>query len=113
MTEIPKMKNIRLPSYLKWIRTQPCLFKKCFSPTEPHHIRKHTDGGVALKPSDCFVVPLCRKHHREWHDRHKPTAEYHLVKAAEYQIRYLLERGEYKLINDALRGIGESMKEIE
>ena len=30
---------------------------------EVAHVRTGTDGGMGLKPSDRFTVPLCRRHH--------------------------------------------------
>ncbi len=32
-----------------------------------HHIRKGTDGGMGLKPSDMYAVPICNTCHREIH----------------------------------------------
>jgi hypothetical protein len=34
---------------------------------EAHHVRVGTDGGIGLKPSDWWCVPICLQHHRE-HD---------------------------------------------
>jgi hypothetical protein len=31
------------------------------------HVRRGTDGGMGLKPSDGFTIPLCASHHRAQH----------------------------------------------
>ena len=36
-------------------------------PIECAHVRKGTDGGVSLKPSDKWAISLCSCHHREQH----------------------------------------------
>ena len=36
-------------------------------PIECAHVRRRTDGGMALKPSDRWLVSLCSDHHREQH----------------------------------------------
>jgi hypothetical protein len=36
-------------------------------PIECAHVRSGTDGGVGLKPSDCWAISLCEHHHREQH----------------------------------------------
>jgi hypothetical protein len=57
--------------YLKWIRQQPCGVCGRF-PSDPHHLRD-PNGKHTRRFSDLFVIPLCRKHHREVHDH--PTVE--------------------------------------
>lgn len=41
----------------------------CGKGAEPHHWRRGADGGTGLKPSDCFCIPLCHRHHRQVHDK--------------------------------------------
>jgi hypothetical protein len=53
--------------HLAYIRTLPCLFCGRLGPSDPAHIRTGTDGGIGLKPSDRFTVPLCRDDHRHQH----------------------------------------------
>lgn len=61
-----KQKNIRNRRYLDWLKTQPCYMCGVI-PCDPAHIRRFTDGGTGLKPSDCYALPLCRPHHQEQH----------------------------------------------
>lgn len=60
------------PAYLAYVRTLPCLI--CRRPgSDPAHLRTgarqydkpHT--GMGEKPSDCWVLPLCRTHHDDQH----------------------------------------------
>lgn len=30
-----------------------------------HHVRRNTDGGTSMKPSDRWAVPMCDCHHKE------------------------------------------------
>lgn len=34
---------------------------------EAAHIRKFTDGGTGIKPSDCYVLPLSQEEHAKQH----------------------------------------------
>ena len=80
----PQPKKWRNKDYLAFIRRQQCLYaykgrdQRCNGKVEAHHVRSFsiacpgcfvgmpfpTDGGMGLKPSDCFCVPLCAAHHR-------------------------------------------------
>ena len=52
------------PAYLSWVRRQPCYV--CGStPSEAHH---RTGAGMGRKASDHDTMPLCTRHHREFHD---------------------------------------------
>ncbi len=62
---------LRSREYLEYVRSLGCVI--CGAPSEPHHWRKGADGGVALKPSDCFAIPLCHEHHMEAHDHGERT----------------------------------------
>lgn len=64
------------PEHLADIRKLRCLVcgPDCRGPVVPHHVRDGTDGGMGMKPSDRFVVPLCdgihgvvEGHHQEGH----------------------------------------------
>lgn len=50
--------RVRL-SHRAFVRLLPCV--KCGrSPCDAAHVRAGTDGGAGLKPSDRYLVPLCR-----------------------------------------------------
>jgi hypothetical protein len=56
----------RNKEHLKFVRTKACLI--CGrQPSDPHHLRFAELRALGRKPSDEFVVPLCRMHHREVH----------------------------------------------
>lgn len=51
-----------------WVRRHHCSVPGCLgSPIECAHVRGGTDGGLALKPSDRWVISLCANHHIEQH----------------------------------------------
>lgn len=60
------------PAYLAYVRTLPCLICRRV-PSDPAHLRTgarqygkpHT--GMGEKPSDRWVLPLCRTHHDDQH----------------------------------------------
>ena len=56
--------TVRDEDFLNYIRDQPCAV--CMeTPSDPHHL----DSGVmGSKGDDWTAVPLCRQHHREYHD---------------------------------------------
>ena len=66
--------QIRCDGHLKWVRGFQCAVidkrsaHECFGKIEAAHVRTGTDGGMGVKPSDCFVIPLCSAAHREQHN---------------------------------------------
>ena len=60
MSADPKKITKRNPAYLKWIKTRPCVMCGAISPIDPHHESGiGNSGGMSLKCSDFFAVPLC------------------------------------------------------
>lgn len=61
------------PAYLAYVRTLPCRICGRPGPSDPAHLRTgarqydkpHT--GMGEKPSDRWVLPLCRTHHDDQH----------------------------------------------
>ena len=81
----PKM-NVREPSdrvclgHIRWIRQHYCSVKgmnghECKGRIEAHHVRMGTDGGMGIKPSDKWAVPLCVTAHKALHDQGQITVE--------------------------------------
>ncbi len=65
---IERSKPLRSPAHLKWVRSHACSVAGCQGePIEAAHVRTGTDGGTGMKPSDCWVISLCRDHHAEQH----------------------------------------------
>lgn len=65
--EAPQIRNA---SHLKWIRGHECSTRApvCMGfAIEAAHVRTGTDGGLSVKPSDCWTIPLCRHHHEQQH----------------------------------------------
>lgn len=57
----------RSPSYLKWVRTRPCLVCSLSGETHAHHVRMGGGGGIAMKPPDTRALPLCMRCHGTLH----------------------------------------------
>lgn len=56
------------PAHRAWVRRHHCCVPGCERmPIECAHVRHGTDGGTGLKPSDRWVISLCRHHHAEQH----------------------------------------------
>ena len=56
------------PAHRAWVRRHRCCVPDCDClPIECAHVRSGTDGGQGLKPSDCWTISLCQKHHAEQH----------------------------------------------
>jgi hypothetical protein len=61
---------VRSRKYLQFVREHACVF--CATQYDihaHHHGSKRGGGGMGLKPCDLRAVPLCAKHHSEWHTR--------------------------------------------
>lgn len=61
------MSERRDPKHLKFIRSLPCCITGLRGMVEAAHIRSGTDGGMGLKPSDCWTVPLTHAQHYKQH----------------------------------------------
>lgn len=62
-----KQKTPKSPKYLKYVRTLPCVVTGK-SPVEAHHLIGHHEGGMGMKSSDYYAIPLSPEIHRELHD---------------------------------------------
>ncbi len=51
------------PKHRKFINSLPCATCNETPPSECSHIRRRTDGGTGLKPSDMYTIPQCRSCH--------------------------------------------------
>lgn len=63
----------RSRSHLGFIRGLPCCACGRGPRSEAAHIRAGTDGGMGIKPSDRYTLPLCPAHHREQHSKSEVT----------------------------------------
>lgn len=50
--------------YLEHTRKESCICCGIANHSEPHHLRIDVLGGMGLKPSDVYVIPLCRNCHQ-------------------------------------------------
>jgi len=65
MSPNPKPVTWKSEKYLKFVRNRGCLI--CGWDAEAHHVRKASNSGVGIKPSDTWCIPLCKLHHAELH----------------------------------------------
>ncbi len=69
MKQVSKPFTYRSPEYLKYIRGKKCLVCESNQKAEPHHVSIPGSGrGVGKKGSDYHTIPLCRSHHRIYHN---------------------------------------------
>jgi hypothetical protein len=65
----PKKNSRSCAAHRSWVKQHRCSVVNCRrTPIECAHVRGGTDGGAGLKPSDRWVISLCRVHHREQHE---------------------------------------------
>lgn len=58
----------RSPAHRSWVRSHGCCVPGCDNrPIECAHVRRGTDGGTSLKPSDRWCISLCNSHHSLQH----------------------------------------------
>ena len=56
------------PAHRAWVRKHYCSVPGCRAlPIECAHVRRNTDDGMALKPSDRWSISLCSGRHAEQH----------------------------------------------
>src|SRR5690242_7627852 len=69
--------QIRCPGHLQFVRSRECSLRssRCAGKIEAAHVRTGTDGGLSVKPSDFWTIPLCAIHHRLQHDMGEPEFE--------------------------------------
>lgn len=63
--------QVRCPGHLQFVRLHECSISghlhACFGRIEAAHCRLGTDGGMGVKPSDTWTIPLCTGAHAEQH----------------------------------------------
>ena len=61
----------KVPPESDWAKLDPNMDAvyehDCSNRIEAAHVRIGTDGGIGMKPSDCWTIPLCSSAHREQH----------------------------------------------
>ncbi len=63
---------MRDAKHLKFLRTLPCCVCLRMDTVQAAHLRKDVPlehkGGMGMKPSDCYTVPLCYECHNRQHN---------------------------------------------
>jgi hypothetical protein len=65
----------RSPAHRAWVRGHACCACGSQTAIEAAHVRVGTDGGIGMKPSDRWVISLCKEHHTEQHQIGEPAFE--------------------------------------
>ena len=52
-------------SHRKFINSLPCVSCQALPPSECSHVRRNTDGGTGIKPSDEWTIPQCHNCHEK------------------------------------------------
>lgn len=76
--EVRPEPQLRSRSHLKWVRGCNCSIAHrhtCEGKIEAAHVRTGTDGGLGVKPSDTWAIPLCSMAHKEQHNIGEPAFE--------------------------------------
>lgn len=104
-----KKKTNRDQKYMAWIRSQPCLISGCDFDNVAHHVHLPGEGGISLKPSDYYTVPLRAEIHVLLHQTGEMVFwSQHGIEPTTELIR-LLESYPYQ--NDNLRDDLERLRE--
>lgn len=64
---LPKPFRFESRTYLHFVRQHPCVVSKCWNKVEASHIVFDGQGKVGSKVDDTQAVPMCRKHHSQYH----------------------------------------------
>lgn len=75
---------IRCPGHLQFVRGHQCSVEgrnepECGGSIQAAHVRTGTDGGISVKPSDCWAIPLCGIHHARQHQMGEASFEKHFA----------------------------------
>ena len=90
-------KPIKDPEYLKWVRSERCLFCGEYVAGNAHHVRFGHSAGIGTKPDDYRTIPLCSSCHDDAHNARVPAhvgREEILEWMLKSVIEYFVEKGD-------------------
>lgn len=67
MTVCFKEKPLRDRKYIKYVSGKPCSVCGASTASDPHHYQPSGNGKMGGKIGDDFALPLCNRHHSEYH----------------------------------------------
>lgn len=88
--------EIRVPGYLKWIKTLPCHNCAAPSPSDPSH--HNFFKSQMRKAPDPLAIPECRRDHEIYENAGVPDEEHRLAVAALYMLQAIYE-GRLRWVN--------------
>ena len=65
----------RSPAHRSWVRGFACSACGSTEAIEVAHVRRGTDGGMGIKPSDKWTISLCKSCHAQQHQQGEETFE--------------------------------------
>jgi len=71
--KFPKPQRQVSKSYINWIKSLSCCICGRRGLSDPHHVNMPGHSGMSRKPDDSRAVPLCHRHHVEYHAIGKKT----------------------------------------
>lgn len=87
----PKPTRLDLPEYLKFVRQHSCVVLTCWNRVEASHIVFDGQGKTGSKVNDTQAVPMCRKHHSQYHASREGFERLHGLNLAQIIIDLLTE----------------------
>lgn len=89
----------RSPAHRAWVRGHACSACGSMAGIECAHVRTGTDGGTGIKPSDRWVISLCRDCHARQHQVGEAAfeAEMHIDMKALAQMFFKLSPHRHKM----------------
>lgn len=69
----PKQKTGRSREYMAFVRTLRSIASGSENEIIAHHVRCMGGGGMGMKPSDYFCVPLTNEEHQKLHNTGEPS----------------------------------------
>jgi hypothetical protein len=111
-----KLRAHRNPDYLNWLRLNPCVISH--EPAEVvHHVRLGTNGGMGLKPSDYFCIPLLNNYHTTGKDAVHMIGEKSFIEKfnLDYEALFIhyLKKYLHRLNPDSLEEISTPMLSLD
>lgn len=81
--------EIRLPGYLRWLRTLPCHRCGHGAPSEASH--PNFLKSQVRKAPDPLAIPECRRDHADYEQSGEPDEQHRLARAAMYMLQAIYE----------------------
>lgn len=93
---LQKQKHWRSKKYREFVARQPSILSGIIDRNVAHHHRKSSDGGIGIRPSDVYCVPLTWDEHVLVHSGQLSIDNETAFRVCLEMLRdYLVEKGNY------------------